>query len=48
VTEWNPYRELDLERIRNAMSGNSFVDCRNVYPPKRMQDLGFDYECFGR
>jgi UDPglucose 6-dehydrogenase len=48
VTEWNPYRELDLERIKREMAGNSFVDCRNVYPPERMQDLGFGYECFGR
>jgi UDPglucose 6-dehydrogenase len=48
VTEWNPYRELDLERLREAMKGNSFVDCRNVYRPDRMADLGFDYECFGR
>ena len=48
VTEWNPYRELDLERILEAMAGKSFVDCRNVYPPERMRDLGFDYECFGR
>lgn len=48
VTEWNPYRELDLDRIRDAMAGSSFVDCRNVYPPERMRDLGFDYECFGR
>jgi UDPglucose 6-dehydrogenase len=48
VTEWNPYRELDLDRIRDAMAGSVFVDCRNVYPPERMRDLGFDYECFGR
>jgi UDPglucose 6-dehydrogenase len=48
VTEWNPYRELDLRRIREAMNGSSFVDCRNVYPPERMRDLGFGYECFGR
>ena len=48
VTEWNPYRELDLERIREAMKGKGFVDCRNVYPPDRMESLGFDYECFGR
>jgi UDPglucose 6-dehydrogenase len=48
VTEWNPYRELDLERVLEEMNGKSFVDCRNVYPPDRMASLGFDYECFGR
>ena len=48
VTEWNPYRELDLRRLKATMAGTTFVDCRNVYPPDRMRDLGFDYACFGR
>jgi UDPglucose 6-dehydrogenase len=48
VTEWNPYRELDLERIRTSMRSPVFVDCRNVYPRDRMEGLGFRYDCFGR
>ena len=48
VTEWNPYRELDLEKIKDAMRGRVFVDCRNVYPTARMKDLGFAYDSFGR
>ena len=48
VTEWNPYRELDLARVLEVMRGSSFVDCRNVYRPERMESLGFQYECFGR
>lgn len=48
VTEWNPYRELDLERIRTSMRSPIFVDCRNVYPRDRMEGLGFRYDCFGR
>ncbi len=48
VTEWNPYRELDLERIHRAMRAPVFIDCRNVYPRERMEGLGFRYDCFGR
>jgi UDPglucose 6-dehydrogenase len=48
VTEWNPYRELDLERMLQAMRGSTFIDCRNVYARERLEDLGFQYDCFGR
>jgi len=48
VTEWNPYRELDLERMLQAMRGNTFIDCRNVYARERLESLGFQYDCFGR
>ncbi len=48
VTEWNPFRELDLPRLKDTMRGDVFVDCRNVYPPDRMRELGFRYDSFGR
>jgi len=48
VTEWNNYRELDLERIKASMKAPVFVDCRNVYPVERMKELGFAYDSFGR
>ncbi len=48
VTEWNEFRELDFDRIRKLMKGRVFIDCRNVYTPERMTDLGFDYDSFGR
>lgn len=48
VTEWNPYRELDMTRVKESMRGDVFVDCRNVYPRERMEALGFRYDCFGR
>ena len=48
MTEWNAYRGLDLERIRSLMSGNVFVDLRNVYEPEHMREAGFDYTCVGR
>jgi len=48
VTEWNEFRELDFERLRGLMSGRVFIDCRNVYTPERMREMGFEYDSFGR
>ncbi len=48
LTEWNAYRGLDLERIRDAMRGRVFVDLRNVYERGTLEGLGFDYHCVGR
>ena len=48
MTEWNEYRGLDPERIRELMSGNVFVDLRNVYEHSVMSATGFQYTCVGR
>ena len=48
MTEWNAYRNLDLQRIRQLMNGNVFVDLRNVYEPEDMRALGFEYYGVGR
>ena len=48
MTEWNQYRGLDLEKVKNTMSGNVFVDLRNVYEREAMENAGFNYHCVGR
>lgn len=48
LTEWNEYRNLDLELIKQKMTGNVFIDLRNVYERKYMENLGFTYEAVGR
>ncbi len=48
ITEWNQYRALDLQRLKEIMAGAVFVDLRNVYEPARMKELGFEYSCVGR
>ena len=48
MTEWNTYRGLDLERVRDSMCGRVFVDLRNVYEPEAMRALGFRYSGVGR
>ena len=48
MTEWNQYRGLDLEKVKNSMKGNVFLDLRNVYEKKTMEQAGFNYHCVGR
>jgi len=48
MTEWNQYRALDLERIKNSMKGPVFIDLRNVYDPAIMRAAGFSYSGVGR
>lgn len=48
ATEWNEFRFLDLERLRNSMRGAIVFDGRNIYDPVRMKRLGFAYYGIGR
>jgi UDPglucose 6-dehydrogenase len=48
VTEWNEFKNLDLERVREAMLRPVLVDGRNLYEPARMDALGFIYRGVGR
>ncbi len=48
MTEWNQYRALDLEKLRNLMKGAAFIDLRNVYSPEQMTKNGFTYTGVGR
>jgi UDPglucose 6-dehydrogenase len=48
MTEWNQFRNLDLERIKRSLKTPVFVDLRNVYEPARMASLGFRYTSVGR
>ena len=48
VTEWNEFRFPDFERISKALKEPVVFDGRNVYDPRTMADLGFDYHSVGR
>jgi UDPglucose 6-dehydrogenase len=47
-TPWNEFKQLDLDRIREAMRRPIIVDGRNLYDPAVMKRLGFQYRGFGR
>lgn len=48
VTEWNEFRSLDFERLREIMATPVLVDLRNIYRPKDVERLGFAYASLGR
>jgi UDPglucose 6-dehydrogenase len=48
VTEWNEFMDLDFEKMKSLMKAATVVDCRNIYDPERMADLGFRYFSVGR
>jgi UDPglucose 6-dehydrogenase len=48
ATEWNQFRNLELERLRQALRQPIFIDLRNVYEPARMAAAGFRYISVGR
>ena len=52
VTEWNAFRALDLDRLRQAMSSGEaapvLIDLRNIYDPASAARHGFTYCGVGR
>ncbi|HEX3231834.1 MAG TPA: UDP-glucose/GDP-mannose dehydrogenase family protein [Pyrinomonadaceae bacterium] len=48
VTEWNQFRALDMERIRNSMKAPRIADLRNIYDPTDIREMGFEYVGVGR
>ncbi len=48
VTEWNEFRQLDLDRMREAMREPVMIDGRNIYDPELMRRAGFTYRGIGR
>lgn len=48
ATEWEEFRALDWQRIRNLMARPLVLDGRNLMDPERMKAHGFEYHSFGR
>ena len=48
MTEWNQFRQLELDRIKSLLRSPKIVDLRNIYEPERMRHAGFQYVGVGR
>jgi UDPglucose 6-dehydrogenase len=48
VTEWNQFRALDMNRIKQSMRVPRIADLRNIYTPGDVRDMGFEYIGVGR
>jgi len=48
VTEWNEFKQLDLEKIKELLKTPVIFDARNIYDPDLMKTIGFAYRGVGR
>jgi UDPglucose 6-dehydrogenase len=48
VTEWNEFKQLDLEKVKKLLKSPIIYDGRNIYDPRIMKEMGFNYRSVGR
>jgi UDPglucose 6-dehydrogenase len=48
LTEWPDFRDLDMERVGQAMASKQVVDARNLLDREAIKELGFAYDGIGR
>ncbi|MBW2021381.1 MAG: UDP-glucose/GDP-mannose dehydrogenase family protein [Deltaproteobacteria bacterium] len=48
ITEWNEFRHLDWDRMKQILRNPVVFDLRNIYEPEKMRAKGFQYHCVGR
>jgi len=48
ITEWNQFRALDMEKVKELLNTPKIADLRNIYEPEDMRELGFEYVGVGR
>ena len=48
ATEWNEFRALDLNKIKELMNNPVIFDLRNIYNKEEVEDLGIEYHGVGK
>ncbi len=48
VTEWDEFKQLNLDRLRSIMTHPIIIDGRNIFDPAVMEEKGFIYKSIGR
>lgn len=48
LTEWDEFRWLDFDRVREQMAAPAVVDARNLLDPQALRRRGFRYQGMGR
>jgi UDPglucose 6-dehydrogenase len=48
MTEWNQFRNLELDRLKRLLKEPYFFDLRNIYEPQKLRTKGFKYFSVGR
>ncbi len=48
MTEWDVFRSIDLNKVKELILEKNIIDCRNIYDPQEVKNLGFNYAGVGR
>ncbi|MGI8906424.1 MAG: UDP-glucose dehydrogenase family protein [Candidatus Sumerlaeaceae bacterium] len=48
VTDWNEFKQLNLDKLRANMRQPIIFDGRNIYSPEKMRKCGIEYHSIGR
>jgi len=48
VTEWTEFRSPNLSQIKTSLKQAIIFDGRNLYDPRELKNLGFQYFAIGR
>jgi UDPglucose 6-dehydrogenase len=48
LTEWQPYRRPDFDRVKALLKQPVVFDGRNLWEPEKMRERGFHYTSIGR
>lgn len=48
LTDWNEFKEADLDKIKSLMREPNVIDGRNIYEPEKLKEMGFSYIGVGR
>ncbi len=48
LTEWNEFKNIDLEKLKRLMAAPVIVDGRNMFEPAAIEEKGFEYSSIGR
>ncbi len=43
ITEWYEFRNIDFDRIKNALNNPVIFDFRNIFSKNDLQELGYEY-----
>jgi len=48
LTEWNEFKQINLEKVKKLLKNPLIFDGRNIYQKESMEKLGFKYFSIGR
>lgn len=48
VTEWNQFRDLDLNKVKSLLKRPIFIDLRNIYRKRAIESAGMSYYGIGQ